>query len=130
MKRIVIALAVAAVLTVGAVSAWNMMDDGSVATASGPEHVVPREKVEEHAEEDFGRPFSGDAPDSVSCPRGLRAKKDDTMRCTAVFKGESKPMLISVTGVQGDEVTIGYGVLEKGSKEDTQGTGNGAGKGE
>ncbi|MCB5909151.1 DUF4333 domain-containing protein [Streptomyces pinistramenti] len=113
MKRIVIALAVAAVLVAGAVSVWNMTGDGSVATASGAEHVVPRDKVEEHAKEDFGRPFSGDAPDAVSCPRGLRAEMDDTVRCTAVFDGERKPMTVSVTGVDGDQVNLGFGVEKK-----------------
>ncbi|MFG2207395.1 DUF4333 domain-containing protein [Streptomyces sp. NPDC048638] len=131
MKRsIIIALAVVAVLAAGGVTAWNMTADGSVATASGAEHAVPREDVEAHAEEDFGRPFSGDAPDSVSCPRGLRAEKDDSVRCSAVFKGERKPMLISVTGVHGDDVTIGYAVLEKGSADGTRGTEGGAGKGD
>lgn len=35
---------------------------------------------------------------------------DDTVECTAVFKGENKKMLISVTGVKGDRVSFDYGL--------------------
>ncbi|MFI7100703.1 DUF4333 domain-containing protein [Streptomyces sp. NPDC050161] len=114
MKRIVIALAVAAVVAAGAVSVWwNMTGDGAVATASGAGHVVPRDKVEEHAEDDFGRPLSGDAPDSVSCPRGLHAEMGDSVRCTAVFDGVRKSMTVEVSGVDGDEVNLGFAVQRK-----------------
>ncbi|MFG2227279.1 DUF4333 domain-containing protein [Streptomyces sp. NPDC048644] len=114
MKRIVIALAVAAVVAAGAVSVWwNMGGDGSVATASGAGHMVPRDEVEEHAAEDFGRPFSGDAPDSVSCPHGLHAEKGDSVRCTAVFDGARKPMTVEVSGVDGDEVNLSFALQRK-----------------
>jgi len=35
---------------------------------------------------------------------------DYTVKCTAVFKGETKTMLISVTGVNGDRVSFDYGL--------------------
>jgi hypothetical protein len=114
MKRIVIALAVAAVLAVGAVWAWNLLDNSSVATASGADHMVPRTEVEKLAKENYARPLIDQAPQSVSCPRGLRAKMDDTVRCTAVFKGVRKTMAISVTGVNGDRVSFDYGLLKNG----------------
>ncbi|GAB2804428.1 DUF4333 domain-containing protein [Streptomyces daliensis] len=118
MKPVVIALAVAAVLAVGTVGAYRLLDNVSVATATGTgggggtDRMVPRAEVEKQAEENFARPFFEEAPKSVSCPRGLRAKKLDTVRCTAVFEDGSKPMLISVTGVQGDKVSFDYGVEE------------------
>ncbi|MYS21134.1 protein of unknown function [Streptomyces sp. DvalAA-14] len=112
MKRIVIALAVAAVLAGGIVVAWNIMDNSSVATASGADHTVPRSEVEKLAKENFGIPFVQGGPQSVSCPRGLHAKVEDTVSCTAVFKGRSRTMLISVTGVKGDRVSFDYGVLK------------------
>jgi hypothetical protein len=46
------------------------------------------------------------------CPGGLRAKMDYTVECTAVFKGETKMMLISVTGVHGDRVSFDYGLTK------------------
>ncbi|MGW7514536.1 DUF4333 domain-containing protein [Streptomyces sp. NPDC054796] len=122
MKPVVIALAVAAVLAVGTVGAYRLLDNVSVATATGTgggnsnsngtDRMVPRAEVEKQAEENFARPFFEEAPKSVSCPRGLRAKKLDTVRCTAVFGDGSKPMLISVTGVRGDKVSFDYGVEE------------------
>lgn len=110
MKRIIIALAVAAVLAGGIVVTWNVMDNSSVATASGADHTVPRAEVEKQAKENYAIPFVQDGPQSVSCPQGLRAKVDDTVSCTAVFKGEHKTMLISVTGVKGDRVSFDYGL--------------------
>ncbi|MFF4462177.1 DUF4333 domain-containing protein [Streptomyces mirabilis] len=110
MKRIVIALAVAAVLAGGVVVAWSVFDNSSVATASGTDHTVPRTEVEKLAKENYAIPFVQDGPQSVSCQRGLRPKMDDTVECTAVFKGESKKMLISVTGVKGDRVSFDYGL--------------------
>ncbi|MFG2936712.1 DUF4333 domain-containing protein [Streptomyces sp. NPDC048282] len=112
MKRIVIALAAAAVLAGGVVTAWNLFDNSSVATADGADHTVSRTVVEQLAKENYGIPFVQDGPQSVSCPSGLRAKMDYTVTCTAVFKGETKTMLISVTGVNGDRVSFDYG-LEK-----------------
>ncbi|MFK0282335.1 DUF4333 domain-containing protein [Streptomyces sp. NPDC090499] len=112
MKRIVIALVAAAVLAAGVVTAWNVFDNSSTATADGADHTVPSTVVEKLAKENYGIPFVQDGPQSVSCPSGLRAKMDYTVRCTAVFKGESKTMLISVTGVHGDRVSFDYG-LEK-----------------
>lgn len=111
MKRIIIALTAAAVLAVGAVMAWNLMDNSSVGTVRGEQNMVPRSEVEKQTEENFGRIFE-DGPDSVSCPRGLRPKKHDTVRCAADFDGERKAMLISVTDVQDDKVSFDYGVLE------------------
>ncbi|WP_030258201.1 DUF4333 domain-containing protein [Streptomyces violens] len=113
MKRIVIALAVVAALALGAGIYLNTNTDGAVLTASGATHVVPRAEVEKHAEEDYGRPLRDEAPDSVSCEGGLQAKKAESVDCTAVFKGERKPMTISVTGVEGDEVTVDFAVLNK-----------------
>ncbi|MDH6221540.1 DUF4333 domain-containing protein [Streptomyces pseudovenezuelae] len=110
MKRIVIALAVAAVLAGGVVTAWNVFDNSSVATAGGADHTVPRTQVEKLARENYGIPFVQDGPRSVTCPSGLHAKVDDTVACTAVFKGEKKTMLISVTGVHGDRVSFDYGL--------------------
>ncbi|GAA2597904.1 DUF4333 domain-containing protein [Streptomyces axinellae] len=112
MKRIVIALSVAAVLAAGAVTAWIVMSESQVATASGAGHVVSRADLEQHARDDFGED-SEDAPDSVSCPEELRAKKDATVRCTAVFDGRSKTMDISADAVEGDEVSLGFAVFEK-----------------
>ena len=123
MKRIIIALAAAAVLAAGVVMAWSLMDNSSVGTARGEDHTVPRGDVEKQAEENFARPFE-DAPDSVSCPRGLRAEKHDTVRCTAVFEGERKPMLISVTEVKGDKVSFDYGVLEGEKPEESKDPGD------
>lgn len=113
MKRVIIALAVAAALAVGVVTAWNLLDNTSVATAEGPDPMVPREEVEKQAKENFARPIIEQAPESVSCPRGLRPQRGDTIRCTAVFGGERKPMLISVVEVRGDRVKFDYGVLEE-----------------
>ncbi|MFE2990591.1 hypothetical protein [Streptomyces sp. NPDC059262] len=42
MKRIVIVLAVAAVLAGGVVSAWNVFDNSPVATAGSADHTVSR----------------------------------------------------------------------------------------
>ncbi|MFF3877841.1 DUF4333 domain-containing protein [Streptomyces sp. NPDC001978] len=112
MKRIVIALAAAAILAGGVVTAWNVFDNSSVATASGADHTLPRAEVEKLAKENYAIPFFQDGPQSVSCPSGLRAKMDDTVRCTAVFQGKSSTMLISVTAVRGDRVSFDYG-LEK-----------------
>lgn len=112
MKRIVIALAVAAVLAGGVVVAWNAMDNSSVATAGGADRMVSRTEVEKLARENYAIPFVQDGPQSVSCPRGLRPKMDDTVECTAVFKGESRTMLISVTGVTGDRVSFDYGLTK------------------
>ncbi|WP_406475132.1 DUF4333 domain-containing protein [Streptomyces sp. NBC_01615] len=112
MKRIVIALAAAAVLAGVVVTAWNVFDNSSVATAGGADHTVSRTKVEKLAKDNYGIPFVQDGPQSVSCPSGLHAKMYDTVKCTAVFKGEKKTMLISVTGVNGDRVSFDYG-LEK-----------------
>ncbi|MEV6507037.1 DUF4333 domain-containing protein [Streptomyces sp. NPDC051642] len=112
MKRIVIALAAAAVLAGGVVVAWNVFDNSSVATASGPDHTVPRAEVEKQAKENYAIPFVQDGPQSVSCPSGLRAKMDYTVACTAVFKGQTKKMLISVTGVHGDRVSFDYGLAK------------------
>ncbi|MER7178770.1 DUF4333 domain-containing protein [Streptomyces hyaluromycini] len=112
MKRIVIALAVAAVLAGGVVTAWNVFDNSSVATASGADHTVPRTEVEKLAKENYAIPFFQEGPQSVTCPSGLHAKMDYTVRCTAVFKGKSSTMLISVTAVHGDRVSFDYG-LEK-----------------
>ncbi|GEB47659.1 MULTISPECIES: DUF4333 domain-containing protein [Streptomyces] len=121
MKRIVIALAAAAVLAVGAVGAWNILDNSSVATVDQADGKVPRAEVEKQAKENFARPWE-DAPESVSCPDGLRPKKYDTVRCQAVFKGERKPMLVSVTKVRGDKVNFDYGVLEKEEPGDDEGS--------
>ncbi|MEU5346657.1 MULTISPECIES: DUF4333 domain-containing protein [unclassified Streptomyces] len=110
MKRIVIALSVAAVLAGGVVVGWNVFDNSSVATASGSDHIVPRSEVEKQAKENYAIPFVQDGPQSVNCPRGLRPKKYDNVECTAVFKGERKTMLISVTGVKGDRVSFDYGL--------------------
>ncbi|MFD3581993.1 DUF4333 domain-containing protein [Streptomyces sp. NPDC058683] len=111
-KRIVLAVAAAAVVAGGVVTAWNVFDNSSVATASGAGHTVPRAEVEKLAKENYAIPFVQDGPQSVSCPSGLPAKMDYTVRCTAVFKGRSSTMLISVTGVHGDRVSFDYG-LEK-----------------
>ncbi|GAA3799632.1 DUF4333 domain-containing protein [Streptomyces coacervatus] len=48
----------------------------------------------------------------MSCPSGLHAKMDDTVACTAVFNGEKKTMLISVTAVNGDRVSFDYGLAK------------------
>lgn len=113
MKRIVVALSVAVVLAVLSVTAWNTLDNASVATATGTPRTVPHTEVEKLAKDDFARPWE-DAPSSVSCPRGLRPEKFDHVRCDSVFKGAHKPMLIAVTKVDGDRVSVDYGVLEKG----------------
>ena len=112
MKSVIISLTAAAVVVGGAVTAWNVFDNSSVATASGAGHVVPRTEVERLAKENYGIPFVQAGPQSVSCPSGLPAKMDYTVKCTAVFKGETKTMLISVTGVSGDRVSFDYGVLK------------------
>lgn len=112
MKRMVIALSVVAVLAAGAVTAWIMTSESQVATASGAGHVVPQADLEQHAKDDFGED-SDDAPDEVTCPKGLHAKKDETVRCTAVFDGRSKTMDISADAVEGDEVSLGFAVFEK-----------------
>ncbi|MET7684554.1 DUF4333 domain-containing protein [Streptomyces sp. NPDC005423] len=112
MKRIAIALAVAVVLAAGVVTAWNVFDNSSVATAGGADHTVSRADVEKLAKENYGIPFVQDGPQSVSCPGGLQAKVDYTVTCTAVFKGQTKTMLISVTGVDGDRVSFDYGLSE------------------
>lgn len=57
MKRIVIALAVAAVLAGGVVTARNVFDNSSVATAGGADHMVSRTEVEKPAKENYGIPF-------------------------------------------------------------------------
>ncbi|MFD7919904.1 DUF4333 domain-containing protein [Streptomyces sp. NPDC059740] len=108
-KRIIIALAVVAVVVAGAVTVWNMADHGSVATASG--QMVPRAEVEQRATKDF--PFDGDAPDSVSCPSGLPAKEGKVVRCTAVFGEQDKTMEVSADKVEGDQVSLGFALLEK-----------------
>ncbi|WP_265737584.1 DUF4333 domain-containing protein [Actinacidiphila soli] len=106
---------VAKALAADAVCAWNFLDNASVATASGADHMVPRAEVEKLAKANYAHFLSGDqAPQSVSCPRGLRATMDDTVRCTAVFKGVRKTMAISVTGVNGDTVSFDYGQLKNG----------------
>ncbi|MGW1835240.1 DUF4333 domain-containing protein [Streptomyces sp. BBFR2] len=111
MKRIMIALGVVAVLAVGAaVTVWNMTGDGSVATAEGS--VVPRAEVEERAVSDF--PYPGDEPDAVKCPGGLSAEKGAVVRCTAVFGEKSKTMEVSADEVEGDQVTLGFGLLNRG----------------
>ncbi|GAB2791640.1 DUF4333 domain-containing protein [Streptomyces daliensis] len=115
MKRkniVIIVVAVVAVLGIGGTVAWNSMPDGATATASGPGHTVPKADLEEAGKE-FGRPGSGDTPDKVSCPGGLKAKVEEKVDCTATFGDESKPMEISVGGVEGDEVSLTFGVLEK-----------------
>ncbi|MGW8374912.1 DUF4333 domain-containing protein [Streptomyces sp. ODS28] len=111
MKRIVIALAAAVVLAVCAVTAWNVLDNESVAETDG-RGMVPSAEVARLAQQNFARPWE-DAPESVSCPRGLRPAKFDHVTCQAVFGGERKPMIISVTGVHGDRVSFDYGVVEK-----------------
>ncbi|MFF2807014.1 DUF4333 domain-containing protein [Streptomyces sp. NPDC058000] len=110
MKRIIIALGVAAVLAAGVVTVLNMTGDGSVATASGTGPVVPRTDVEERAAKDF--PYRGDAPDAVSCPSALPARKGALVRCTAIFGKESKTMEVSADKVDGDQVSLGFGLLE------------------
>ncbi|MGI5471009.1 DUF4333 domain-containing protein [Streptomyces sp. CA-132043] len=75
--------------------------------------MVPRAEVEKHAVEDYGRPLRDEGPESVSCEGGLRARKSESVECTAVFDGQRKPMTISVTGVKGDEVTVDFAVLNR-----------------
>ncbi|GAA0486562.1 DUF4333 domain-containing protein [Streptomyces olivaceiscleroticus] len=114
MKRIVMALvAVAVVALTATVLVLNTAPDGAVLTASGDTHVVPRAAVEEHAVEDYGRPLRDEAPDAVNCAGDLRAKKAESVECTADFDGKRKPMTISVTGVDGDRVTVDFAVLNK-----------------
>ncbi|GAA2060940.1 hypothetical protein GCM10009801_02900 [Streptomyces albiaxialis] len=116
MKRIVIALSVAAVLAGAAIVGWRVLDNTSTATARGEDRTVPRAEVERKAKDNFARPLIEEAPDKVSCPRGLRAKQYDHVRCDATFDGERKTLIISVTGVDGDRVTFDYGVEEKESE--------------
>lgn len=105
-KRItIIALAVVAVVAVGGWTWWNSIPDGSVATASG--HKVSAAELEKSGK-DFGRPLSGDAPDSVSCPGAMQAKKGETAKCTAVFDGKKKSMEITADEVKGDQVTLSF----------------------
>jgi hypothetical protein len=111
MKRIIIALAVVAVLAAAAVTiVVNTSGDGSVATASGAGKVVPKADVESLAQEDFNYP--DDEPDAVNCPSGLPAKKGAMVRCTAVFGKKSQTMEVSAEAVEGDQVTLGYGLLK------------------
>ncbi|OEU96336.1 DUF4333 domain-containing protein [Streptomyces oceani] len=110
MKRIVIALAAAAVLATVAVVGWNVMNNESVATASGKNHTVPRDEVEQKTADDFARPWE-DAPEDVECPRGLRAKQHDSVECEATVDGERKTLLVSVVEVNGDEVRFDYSGL-------------------
>ncbi|MFE3740790.1 DUF4333 domain-containing protein [Streptomyces sp. NPDC059134] len=110
MKRIIIALGVIAVLAVGIMTVMNMTDEGSVATADGAGPSVPQAEVEKHAMNDFH--YAKDIPDAVNCPSGLPAKKGSVVRCTAVFGKESKTMEVSADDIDGDQVTLGYGLLE------------------
>ncbi|OKI09840.1 hypothetical protein A6A06_04185 [Streptomyces sp. CB02923] len=111
MKRIIIALAVVVVLAAGAGIAVVMNTDngGAVLTASGADHTVSRAVVEKQAKD---HPYRDEKPDSVSCAGGLQAKNGESVQCTAVYKGKSRPMTISVSGVDGDEVTVDFAVLE------------------
>ncbi|MFG3259390.1 DUF4333 domain-containing protein [Streptomyces sp. NPDC048172] len=113
MKRIVIALAVAAVLAGVAITGWQVLDNTSTATVQGEDRTVPRDEVAQKAKDNFARPIIEEAPDKVSCPRGLRAKVYDHVRCTATFGDERKTLIVSVTNVDGDRVTFDYGVEEK-----------------
>ncbi|MFD9814954.1 DUF4333 domain-containing protein [Streptomyces sp. NPDC059080] len=111
--RIIIALGVVTVLAVGAaVVAWNTAGDGAVATAKGPGPTVPRAEVEERAANDFSYP--DDEPDAVTCPGDLPAKKGAVVRCTAVFGKKSKTMEVSADKIEGDQVTLGFGLLNQG----------------
>ncbi|MFK8843871.1 DUF4333 domain-containing protein [Streptomyces sp. Ac-502] len=127
MKRIIIALAVIVVLAAGGGIALslNTNNGGAVLTAGGAGHVVSRADVEENAK---GHPFRGDEPDSVSCPSGLRAKVAESVRCTAVYKGQPKSMTLSVTEVRDDQVTVDFAIVDKGAEGDTQGAEGGAAK--
>ncbi|MGW5120083.1 DUF4333 domain-containing protein [Streptomyces noursei] len=111
MKRIIIALGAAAVLAAGVVTVVNMTGHGSVATASGAGSTVPRADVEERAAKDF--PYRGADPDAVHCPSGLPAKKGAMVSCTAVFGQQSKTMEVSADKVDGDQVSLGFGLLER-----------------
>lgn len=111
MKRVIIALAVVVVLAGAAVTVVvNTSGDGAVATAGGADRMVSKADVESHAEEDFHYP--GDEPDAVNCPSGLPAKTGASVRCTAVFGEKTQVMEVSADGVEGDEVTLGFGLLK------------------
>ncbi|OON78831.1 DUF4333 domain-containing protein [Streptomyces tsukubensis] len=111
MKRsIIIALGVVAVLAAGVVTWMNMAGDGSVATAGGDGRMVSRADIEERAAEDFSYP--DDDPDAVNCPSGLLAKEGTTVRCTAVFGEKHQVMEVYASKVEGDQVSLSFGLLK------------------
>ncbi|MGZ4556693.1 MAG: DUF4333 domain-containing protein [Mycobacteriaceae bacterium] len=68
---------------------------------AGSNTAVPHSAVESEISDQIQA--SGDSrPDSVSCPKSLKAEVGASMDCTVTSDGSSFPVTVTVTSVEGD----------------------------
>lgn len=68
---------------------------------AGSNTAVPHSAVESEISDQIQA--SGDSrPDSVSCPKSLKAEVGTSMDCTVTSAGSSFPVTVTVTSVEGD----------------------------
>jgi Domain of unknown function (DUF4333)/Domain of unknown function (DUF4190) len=68
---------------------------------AGSNTAVPHSAVESEISDQIQA--SGDSrPDSVSCPKSLKAQVGASMDCTVTSDGSSFPVTVTVTSVEGD----------------------------
>ncbi|MGZ6807688.1 MAG: DUF4333 domain-containing protein [Mycobacteriaceae bacterium] len=83
---------------------FTLLGVAGVVTAvvvAGSNTAVPHSAVESEISDQIQA--SGDSrPDSVSCPKSLKAEVGASMDCTVTSDGNSFPVTVTVTSVEGD----------------------------
>ncbi|MGZ4521454.1 MAG: DUF4333 domain-containing protein [Mycobacteriaceae bacterium] len=83
---------------------FTLLGVAGVVTAvvvAGSNTAVPHSAVESEISDQIQA--SGDSrPDSVSCPKSLKAEVGASMDCTVTSDGSSFPVTVTVTSVEGD----------------------------
>lgn len=115
MKYVAAPLATATALTVGgfafvAVPRLLSTESTSTVTSTG---AVSRAEVEKQVRENYSVPLIQEKPKSVSCAGGLKASKDDSVKCTVTSEnGKQQKIMVSVNKANGNSLSYDYAVLE------------------
>jgi hypothetical protein len=116
MKKVAVSVTVlTAVAVVGGAAVFvpRLLSTESTSTVTAAK-TVARAEVEKQVRDNYALPLVEDAPRSVSCLGDLDAAKPArALTCTVTFEDAKKQdIAVSVTGVDGDEVSYDYSLLQ------------------
>ncbi|MEU0588733.1 DUF4333 domain-containing protein [Streptomyces sp. NPDC006132] len=113
MKYVVVSLTAATAVALGglAVAVPRLLSTESTSTVDATS-TVSQTEVEKQVREHYALPLVQEKPRAVNCAGGLKARQRATVDCTVTSRdGKKQDIAVSVTKVEGNEVSYDYVVL-------------------